>query len=257
MDDSLMVDVAGLRMFGRPGLSPFVVKEDGLVGWDDGVDMRGERVSRPTGHGSFALPGLLDSRTVSVEGLIHARSAGELALARNRLAGVLAGGSLGRVQVAQAGVTQWAQGMLSAKPTVRRRRGTYYADFQVQLWFPDPRQFGDTQSFVRTNGAVSVFHRGNFDALPSIVVRGSAANGYRLNGPGGKQYRVSRPLVSGRPHRIEFGDGLLRVDGVLMPNGTDRSDVWPVPPGQDVSFDVNVLNGGTAEATITVTDTYI
>ena len=104
---------------------------------------------------------------------------------------------------------------------------------------------------------MSVFHRGNYNALPTVVVRGSAANGYRLNGPGGLQYKVTRALVSGVPHRIEFTDGRLRVNGTVVATGADSADVWPVPPGQSVDFDINVLSGGTAEATITITDTYI
>ena len=121
----------------------------------------------------------------------------------------------------------------------------------------NPRKFGDSRDFVRTNGTVSVFHRGNYNALPTVVVRGSAANGYRLNGPGGLQYKVSRALVTGIPHRIEFTDGRLRVNGTVVATGADSADVWPVPPGQSVDFDINVLSGGTAEATITITDTYI
>jgi hypothetical protein len=162
----------------------------------------------------------------------------------------------GRLTVAGHGSVQWADAKRNSGVKFTPVTDTF-AQWQVRLKCPDPRKFGNSADFVRTNGTVSVFHRGNYDALPTVVVRGSAANGYRLNGPGGKQYKVSRALVTGIPHRIEFTDGRLRVNGTVVPTGVDSADVWAVPAGQAVDFDINVLSGGSAEATITITDTYI
>ena len=256
MTDGLRVTIAGLDFYGQ-GSDGFIISPDGFSGWDDGVDMRLEKTARPYAHGSFNLPVFQDSRTVSVSGNVFADSSRELLHLGNRLTGLLAGGGIGRVQVERFGDVQWADGRLAAKTMFTERGGQNSASFQIQLWCPDPRKFGNSADFVRTNGTVSVFHRGNYNALPTVVVRGSAANGYRLNGPGGLQYKVTRALVTGIPHRIEFTDGRLRVNGTVVATGADSADVWPVPPGQSVDFDINVLSGGTAEATITITDTYI
>lgn len=252
----LKVVVAGLDFHGFAS-EGFVIGPDGFEGWDDGVEVRRSAVARPSSHGAFDESGYLDARVVSLSGTCVADSPRKLMQYKHRLTGLLAGGQMGRVQVQRPGEVLWADCRLGAKPLFQEKGGSGQASFHLQLWCPNPRKFGDTEEFTRTNGTVDVFHRGNFDAHPTIVVRGSAANGYRINGPGGKQYKVSRALVSGIPHRIEFKDGLLRVDGALVSSGVDRADVWPVPPGQMTTFDVNVLNGGSAEATITVTDTYI
>jgi len=252
----LKVNVAGLDFYGQ-GRRGLVIEPKGFKGWDDGVDMRLENTARPGAHGSFNLPVFQDARTVVLTGSAVADSSRELRQIGDRLTGLLAGGGVGRVQVERDGDVQWADCRLAAKTMFEEVGEQGAASFQVQLWCPDPRKFGNARDFVRTNGTVSVFHRGNFDALPTVTVRGSAANGYRLNGPGGLQYKVTRALVSGIPHRIEFTDGRLRVNGTVVATGADSADVWPVPPGQSVDFDINVLSGGTAEATITVTDTYI
>jgi len=223
-----------------------------LDGWWDSPEVKGETSDRPNSDGEFDLPVYNEARLVTATGHLHAGSHAQLHEAMNFFTGAMAG----RFQASGHGSVQWAD--------AKRNSGVkftpvtdVFAQWQVRLKCVNPRKFGNSQDFVRTNGTVSVFHRGNFNALPTVVVRGSAANGYRLNGPGGLQYKVTRALVSGIPHRIEFTDGRLRVNGTVVATGADSADVWPVPPGQSVDFDINVLSGGTAEATITVTDTYI
>jgi hypothetical protein len=220
--------------------------------WDDTPDTKGEEEDRPNADGEYDLPIFYAARYITVTGHLHTASHAKTHEAMHWFNGAMTG----RFVVSGHGPTLWCD--------AKRNSGTKFtiitdtfAQWQIKLKAVNPRKFGASNDFVRTNGTVSVFHRGNYGALPTVIVRGSAANGYRINGPGGKQYKVSRALVTGVPHRIEFRDGLLRVDGNLVPDGVDRADVWPVPAGTATDFDINVLNGGTAEATITVTDTYI
>jgi len=253
--DGLKVTIAGLDFWGQ-GNHDFVISPDGFDGWDDGVDMRLENTARPYAHGSFNLPTFQDARTVSISGNVFADSPRELAQLRNRLTGLLAGGGIGRVQVERDGDVQWADCRLASKTMFTERGGQNAASFQIQLWCPDPRKFGNSRDFVGSAPAdITLFHRGNYDARPSVVLRGSAPSGYDLWGPDGARYTVTRPLVSGKPHRVEFDDGLLRVDGVVMSNA-GQSDVWAVPAGQASVFGVSTASGS-VEATITVIDTFI
>jgi hypothetical protein len=221
-------------------------------GFWDSPEIKGESTERPNADGEYDLPTYNEARLVTATGNLHAKSHELLHEAMNFLTGPMSG----RLTVAGHGSVQWADAKRNSGVKFTPVTDTF-AQWQVRLKCPDPRKFGNSTDFVRTNGTVSVFHRGNYDALPTVVVRGSAANGYRLNGPGGKQYKVSRALVTGIPHRIEFTDGRLRVNGTVVPTGVDSADVWAVPAGQAVDFDINVLSGGSAEATITITDTYI
>ncbi len=223
-----------------------------VEGWWDSPDTKGDSEDRPNADGEFDLPVYNQARLVTISGHLRTEGHGQMHEAMNYLTGPMSG----RLSVAGHGVVQWADMKRNSGVKFTPVTDTF-AQWQVRLKAVDPRKYGNTKDFIRTNGIVSTFHRGNYDAHPTVIVRGSAANGYRLNGPDGKQYRVTRALDAGIAHRIEFNDGLLRVDGNLVSTGVDQADVWPIPSGQSVDFDINVLNGGTAEATITVTDTYI
>lgn len=225
-----------------------------LDGWWSSPEPKGENISRTSADGDYDLPVDYEARYITLSGSLRARNHETQHAAINRFTALVRRRSL--LQVDGHGDTQWANVVRAGAFKMEPRTGTYSV-WQARVKAPDPCKYGRAQDFVRTNGDVIVYHGGNYDAYPSIVVRGTAANGYHINGPGGKQYKVSRALMPGVPHRIEFKDGLLRVDGMLVPNGSPRSDVWPVPPGEDITFTVNVTNGGTAEGTITVTDTYI
>lgn len=253
--NDLMIEVAGLRMFGRPGRGPYVVKSEGLEGWEDGVDMRSESVAVPNRHGSYVLPRFQESRTVGVQGVILAKTARELANFRAGLTGLLAHGRPGRMQVTVDGSTQWGEVMLASKTKVTRRRGTYYADFSLNLWAPDARKFGAVQSVPAGVGsATPVQNRGNYPASPVIVVAGPvSAGGYSVTGPGGEVFTVTTSPAAGVTHLINMHDGLLRVNGSISAGAglVSRADTFTIPPGGKVN--VILSKGGRVE----LYDTYI
>lgn len=262
MDDSLIVTVAGLSMYGRPGLGPLAIVEDGLEGWEDGVDPRGEATARPNANGSFVLPRTLDSRVVSIAGVILATSAAERGNLAARVKGLLNTGGLGRVTVQQPEGTQWADAMLGAKTKVVKRRGTYHADFQLQLWCPDPCKYGATASppvvATSTGGFVNLFHWGNTYSFPTVVVSGDAAGGYTLESAGGTLYKVTRALVSGTPHTIDMRDGMLQVGGQYVAGGVSSADIFQIAPGGiTATLRVRPISTGSPVATIYITDTFI
>lgn len=261
MDDSLIVTVAGLTMYGRPGLGPFAIIQDGLKGWDEGVDARGEVLARPNASGSFVLPRTLDSRVVSIEGEILAESAIERAAATERLTGILNSGGLGRITVQQPEGTRWAEAMLGGKTVVTKRRGTYRADYQMQLWCPSPDKYGDTAypPLVTTSSDSFRYlhHWGNSLSYPTIVISGAAPSGYILESEGGAVYRVTRGLVSGVPHTIDMRDGMLRVGSQYVAGGVTSADIFQiVPGGVTASIRIRPISTGSPVATVYVTDTY-
>lgn len=219
--------------------------------WWNSPDTKGEDVSRAGADGDHDLPIFNQARLPTFSGLLEARNHEDL-----HEAGIfLTGAMTGRIQVSGHGPTQWAEakraGMIRFVPITDT-----IAQWQVPLKCPNPRKFGVAKDFIMSAPQdIQVFHRGNYGALPTFIIRGAAPAGYDLWGPGGKRYRVVRPLVSGKAHRVEFSDGLLRVDGVLLPNA-GQSDVWAIPPGVTTSIGISTASGS-AVATVTVTDTYI
>lgn len=256
MTNGLKVTIAGLDLLGQ-GSNGFVISPDGFDGWDDGVSMRQENTARPQAHGSFDLPVYQDARTVSITGNAFADSPRELLRLGNRLTGLLAGGQSGRIQVERYGDVQWADGRLAAQTKFTERGGQNCASFQVQIWCPDPRKFGNSQDFsVALGSQAAVFHRGNYDAAPSIRVSGLMPSGYTLTGPGGRRFVVTRSAGSGESHLIDMNTGILKVNGSVVTGGVSVADTILIPPGSSTTIGLSAPSG-TGTSTVTVLDTYI
>lgn len=261
MDDDLYVVVAGLEMYGRPGPSPFAIIKDGLDGWDDGIALRSDKTARPQAHGSLSKKRYQESRTVTITGKILGQSVRSREMLMNRLSGILAGGTEGRIQVTKGGLTQWADASrdsLSIDPI----RGTNNADFQMQLWCPDPRKFGEENGpFVATVGAgvSGVHHRGNYPAPPRFTVKdGNFPGGYVLTIKG-QVFTVTRPLLPGETHFIDYDNGRLRVNGVIVHGGVGFGFIPHVTPGVPTAISIapRAPFTGTGTASLSLLDTYI
>jgi hypothetical protein len=256
MTDGLRVTIAGLDFYGQ-GSDGFIISPDGFSGWDDGVDMRLENTARPGAHGSFNLPVFQDARTVSISGNAFADSGRELDALSDRFTGLLAGGQVGRIQVEKRGVGRWTDCRLAAKPMFTEVGGQDCASFQIQVWCPDPRKFGESKTIaVDTGSPISVFHRGNYNAMPSFIVRGDMPGGWTLT-VNGWNYTVTKPLVSGAPHRVDYNNGRLYVNGTLSQGNLGNTNTTPIPPGQSVGVGLYPVTTGTGSADMTITDTYI
>lgn len=235
---------------GGDGQSGPTVKAGGLVGFD-GTDFRGEAVLYPAGHGAFDLPSFSQPRTASVSGLCLADSDERLGWWRRKLTGLFTSGPE-RVSVDYLGERVWGDARLALGSRTRFDvvvPGSI-AEYQIQFTFNDPRLYGESRSFA---SGVPSFHFGTFPASPLIRVTGSSSGGYTVNGPDGKAYVVTRPLVTGHPHTIDMLDGRLRVDGALVFGGVSRADVWTVPAGQTVTHTLS----GSGTLSVTVRDTFL
>lgn len=258
MDDDLFVVVAGLEMYGRPGPSPFAIVEDGLDGWDDGVALRGDKTARPQAHGSLSKKRYQESRTVTITGKVLGQSVRDREVQMNRLSGLLAGGDEGRIQVSKGGITQWADASrdsLSIDPI----RGTMNADFQLQLWCPDPRKFGrENGPFIATvgSGVSGVRHYGNYPAPPRFTVTGNFPGGYVLTIKG-QVFTVTQPLAPGQSHFIDYDNGRLRSNGVIVHGGVGYGFIPHVNPGVPTAISIVPRTTGTGTASLSLLDTYI
>jgi hypothetical protein len=253
----LKVTIEELSFFGQ-GLHDFVIEEGGFSGWDDGVDMRVEDTARPQRHGSLDLPVYQGSRTVSLSGQSYADVNAKLRWNRNRLTGLLAGGGSGRIQVDRDGDVQWADCKLAARTKFTERGGRNIADYQVQVWCPDGRKYGRAWEFVATvgNNAAGVRHYGNFEATPKFVVTGNDPVGYTLTIKG-QPFNVVYPLTPGQPHTIDYDDGDLLINGVIIPGAIGYGFTPKVTPGAPTALAIETAGGGTATATLTLFDTFI
>ncbi|RLP70866.1 hypothetical protein D9V30_00055 [Mycetocola reblochoni] len=258
-DAGLMVRVGGVDFVGatRPDdwrKGAFLITRAGLDGWEDGVDVRQQAVEYSMSNGSYDLAPRLASRVVQVTGKALAPDPVTLGWMRSKLSGLGARGEQMSVEVTMNGCTSWARCRLGAKPQFTdtgRRSGVCEGDFVVQLWCPDPRKFGERKVF--SGRSVQVFHRGNFDASPTIQVRGALSGGYTVSSSDGRTFRVTEALTSSQVHTINTSTGVLRVDGSAVFGSVTSADLLKVAPGTTPTF--TVTSGATL--TVPVYDTFI
>jgi len=260
VDDVLMIDVAGLRIYGRPdGITVtrgLYLGPDGFKGWTSGVGTRRDQAARQ-GHGSFRAPGRRESRTVTLTGMGIAPTEQETAALGRKLTGILAEGEYGRVTVETAAGVQYADGTLAGEVLFEHRgRTPRIADWQLQLWFPDPRKYGEERSFPSAgNEQTQIWHRGNFGAAPVHVISGTGP-GYTLNGPDGKRFTVREPVSTDSPHLVDMATGQVIIRGNARYGIVAEADVWTVAPGRTVPVRL-VPAGGSLSMVTRVKDTYI
>ena len=257
MSEVLRIRIVDVDFFGQ-GLHYFVISPVGFEGWDDGVDMRLSDTPFPQANGSYDLPSYLSARTVSISGKAVADSNPRLRWLRNKLTGVLAGGGKGRIQVDRDGDMTWAECRLASKTKFDEMGGQNVADFQIQLWCPDPRKYGEARTYTASVGsdAVGVHHRGNYNAAPKLTITGTMPDGYVLTIMG-QVFTVTQPLWFASPHSIDYGDGRLRIGGAIVHGGLGWGFTPLVPPGVTTTLSIEPITTGTATAQLALLDTYI
>lgn len=257
MPEALEIRLGGLDFYGRPGRGPLTIVKDGLDGWDDGVAMRGEKTGRTQAHGAYFEPRHQEPRTITMNGLIMAGSDVEQETVGNQVSGLLADGLEDMIEVAKAGKPSWAMCSLDVA-SVNPRRGTFWSDFQIVLWCADPRKFGEVRKFTAAVGAPTVaFQWGNHPATPTFIVRGDMPGGYTIT-IDGWDYQVLIPLTSAAPHRIDYNDGVLRRDGIVINGNLGITNLTTVPKdGRRVGFGLYPITSGTGYAEMFLPETYI
>lgn len=238
----------GTDQYGEWGVHTF-------EGWWDSPDVKTRQVERPVGtDGDLDTPVDYQARYPTLTGIFIADSEAKMFEGMNRFSSLLQ--KPGRLEVAGYGRNQWA--------TVKRTSGliiTPQTDrvclWQARVKAPDSRKYGGSWTFVVATGApINAFHRGTYPATPSFIIRGDIPLGYTIT-VNGWNYTVTKALQTGKPHRIDYNDGDLYVDGVLTQNSLGNTNVEAIPPGPGVGVGLYATGAGSGSADMTVFDTYI
>lgn len=224
-----------------------------LEGFFDSAPPKLQDTARAWQDGDYDLPVRYGARPVTIGGRVVCPSVGQAVLVRDRLAGLVQGKV--RLQVMDQGKTTWADVKLTDPATVKRTGRV--VRFQYHLRAPDPRRYGDTRTLaVATGSPISVSHGGTYNATPSFIIRGSMPGGYTIT-VDGWNYTVTRPLVTGQPHRVDYNNGRLYVNGTLTQGNLGNTNRAPIPPGQLVGVGLYPVTTGSGSADMTIIDTYI
>lgn len=255
---SLNIWVGSLHIAGvgrdRLQPTPFILAKQGLAGWDESTNGRDNGGDRPTEHGKYDVPLLRSGRAITVTGTILADSQQKLEALRDKITALGADGQAVRFMVEKPGEHRYANVRVVSAKTIDIDPTT--ASFVLQLVAADPRRYGDTRQYG-PDTTVGARHFGTTQAIPTIYIKGSMPAGYRILGPGGREFRVRQPLVSGQLHEIRMRTGWLYRDGVLQAGAVTRAQLWTIPPGKGFTDTTIVPNSGTGQIEVRVRDTFM
>ena len=238
-----------------PGSTGFTIAAQS--GWTGGAGSKRDNAGREGAHGSFRTPSHRPDRIFTYRGIYKGSSLADVQAMGEVLSG-LEGLSL-PVTVAWED-TRWSTVEVNH---VRFTPAGYKAeaDYQVELWMPDPFKYGESRDMPASSGdsvtfgnIVQLSHRGNTAALPKFTVTAttSMASGYQLKGKS-RTFEVPGPLDVGSTDKVDYSTGTVRRDGVLVTGVVPR--VFEVNGGESVDFRLWPLSGA-GKAIPHVTDTY-
>lgn len=240
----MLITLDGVYFRGDMSRAMFTIEHGALNGWFESPGVRRDSTPRPTGDGVFTAPTYRAGRSVAWTGLIHSTSHAEQRRAFEQLAGMCSGRGLYRLTVQDGTDATWADVQLLQAPDVTILAAGRLARYDVEVFAPDPRRYGELRSF--SSGA-TVYHRGNAPAYPVIRIA-SALAGYSITSPAGT-FTVAGATAGGT-HLVDMRTGRVTRNGVLMP-GVSSGATWPIDPGTGMTVTVS---GGSAS--IEVPDTF-
>ncbi|GAA2230268.1 phage tail family protein [Herbiconiux moechotypicola] len=250
----------GLRFVGTPARTPdpqLVIGPGGYDGWEGGTELVRETIKFPRAAGGYALPGTVDSRMIRLGGVAVAASPEALRRLGDRLSAALIDGSYTKLAVTHGGATRWALvGLAATTRFVTRGESSTEADWQIQLFAPDPRKYGVRRAPVALSAVPSrVKQEGSVPGPAVVRVTGTSTDNYGIHGPGGRSIIVSRPLAAGDVHEVDVETGALTVNGTRVIGGIISAYPFSIAPGpgSEITFDAN---GNALTASVRATDAF-
>lgn len=220
-----------------------------LTGWYEAPEAKGGGEARPLSDGDFDGQSNYGPRMVTVDGILFHRSRGELVSAMERFNG-LAKLTVQKLVVTDAGLSRYAN--VKSLGTTWTAHTLDSSRFQVRLKSDDSFKYGDSYVITGTSSyPAALYHRGTVPAWPVVTVTGSSAGGYTLS-LNGRSVVVTRALVSGTSHTVDFKTGIIRAGSAVVRGGLSTANFSPINPGMP-------QNMSTTAGSITVlyNDTFI
>jgi hypothetical protein len=134
--------VGGLTFVGHEGPATYTIAADGLKGWFvGGTSMRREYVDRPNQPGQFSTPGYLSGRLVEITGKVLVDDdAVAFEDALDALDALLEDGGSDTLTVTTPKGAKTATVFRYGEPQLRILVYGSVAEYQIQLWAPDPEK---------------------------------------------------------------------------------------------------------------------
>jgi hypothetical protein len=256
--DILNLNISGTTFRSKPYANPqFVLDENALVGYEDGVNVKRTEAVRPNQWGDFAEPGLLGSRNLTLTGTAIANSASQLHEMRDEFASILSHGGYEEIAVENINGTRYLNVSLGGSPSWVQKIDTA-AVWKLELYAPDPRMYGFEKSVQITDGsvsggmnfpvgypvdfggpivsmAISIDNNGNTTSWPVFKVTGNYFSGFKITDGLNKSIVFDGVVSMESPVYIDTGRGTATQNGVDKSSMLSTRDWFGIPPNSSIA----------------------
>ncbi|WP_019309129.1 phage tail domain-containing protein [Kocuria rhizophila] len=252
-----------------------------LEGWYGGVGVYGTQPQRELGHGLFPRKARRTGRTLTLKGSLWFREESWRDLADRYVSGILQDGDFGTLTYSVDGFELSTRVRLDGE-VKHTTKGFEWIDFEVPLSAPDPFLYappvtaqvsppGAGVGFSWANGvfpgggvewregrntAARIVNEGNADAYPTVTVRGSWPNGFRLT-DGRHAVEYPHAVFDQSPVTVNMRAGSVTVRGADQTHRLTKRQWFTVPPRGALTVRAEQFAPSTGWADITLQSTYI
>lgn len=252
-----------------------------LVGWFGGVGVSGDMPQRALGHGLFPRTALRTGRDLTLSGSLFFRKEEWRDLADRYVSGILWDGQFGTLTYTVDGLELSTRVRLDGE-VKHTTKGFQWIDLEVPLMAPDPFLYappvtaqvsppGAGVGFSWANGvfpgggvewregrntAARIANEGNADAYPTVTVRGSWPNGFRLT-DGRHAVEYPHAVYDQSPVTVNMRTGSVTVRGADQTHRLTKRQWFTVPPRGAITVRAEQFAPSTGWADITLQSTYI
>jgi hypothetical protein len=256
-NDRLLVQIEGtIFQSSRTGTRQFVLDENALQGFHDGVNVKRDDTVRPNQWGDFREPGLFGSRHLTISGTAVATNTSELMSMRDEFMGLLNQGEYREILVQNSVGNRYITVGLEGSPSWVQKLD-HIALWKLELYAPDPRMYGPPQGFQITdttiNGGIdypmdypldyggatkvqviAMHNNGNTDSWPVFIVTGNFFKGFHITNNSGKIITYEGIVSLRDPVTIDTGSGTATQSGSDRSTMITRRDWFSIPPGGSI-----------------------
>lgn len=225
-------------------------KINSLPGWNQRPSVKRNKESRTRGDGSYETPVYYENRLITINGRLFTKNHEYLHQAEGILNALGHRGGV-KLLVEGHGPTQWATVDPRDSPEITVVTDKFL-QFQIPLEAIDPFKYGESYAVSGSSSTpASLFQRGTVPAWPVVTVTGASAGSYTLT-LNGRSVVVTRALISGTSHTVDFRTGILRAGGAVVRGGLSTANFSPINPGMPQNMSTTAGN-----ITVRYSDTFI
>lgn len=255
----------------------YILDQDALSGWLDGVSTKRTSIPRPNAWGDFSEPANLNSRLITMTGTAVASSVTELHQMRDDFMGILNSGQYKEIAVKNASGERYSTVGLEGTPQWVQQWDTVAA-WKINFYAPDPRVYGPVQqlqigdssvsggldypiSYPLNYGAVPILQQiantGNTDAWPTFIVTGNFFSGFSIHDDRRNTVTYSGQVSMMTPVIIDMGRGYATQNGQDRSTFLTRRQWFSIPKNDVLKPRFEPIQDGPGWCDIIYRSTYI